>query len=67
MKHSVRADLTKQMHDQLRFVCNMDDVSAAQLVVSGLRIVLRRRLRYKGVDAARLSAIAVRRPGVRKA
>jgi len=42
------------------YVCDLDGVNASELLRSGVLAVIRRRLRYRGADKARLAAIAIR-------
>lgn len=53
--------LTPQEHEQLRHVCEVDQVTAAAVVRAGMLVELRRRIRYKGMGAERLRSIAVYR------
>lgn len=52
--------LTPEEHKQLMYVCDLDGVNASELLRSGILIVIRRRLRYRGADKSRLAAIAIR-------
>lgn len=52
--------LTPEEHKQLMYVCDLDGVNASELLRSGVLAVIRRRLRYRGADKARLAAIAIR-------
>lgn len=53
--------LTHEEHKQLMYVCDIDEVEAADLLRAGVLIVIRRRLRYRGADKIRLAAIALRK------
>lgn len=52
--------VTPEEHRQLRHVCKLSGKTAADLLHAGMLLVLRRHLRQRGAERARLDAIKVR-------